>query len=148
MATKDQIDQDALAAEWGLALESDNGAAQTGGDATAGASADDAAAQWAAMADDPGGLQSAKGGAERILNQEEIDSLRAELQQGTIYKFPYSYRGGLEADAGFLLMGEDGHIFFCVGSPTKVDFVGLAQVAVIEEESNEEEMDLMDFDMI
>jgi len=27
------------------------------------------------MADDPGGLQSAKGGAERILNQEEIDSL-------------------------------------------------------------------------
>src|SRR6186713_1519356 len=75
MATKDQIDQDALAAEWGLALESDNGAAQTGGDATAGASADDAAAQWAAMADDPGGLQSAKGGAERILNQEEIDSL-------------------------------------------------------------------------
>src|SRR6187431_2866804 len=76
MATKDhQIDQDALAAEWGLALESDTGAAPTGADATAAAPADEAAAQWAAMADDPGGLQSAKGGAERILNQEEIDSL-------------------------------------------------------------------------
>ena len=75
MATKDQIDQDALAAEWGLALESDTGAAPTGADAAAAAPADDAAAQWAAMADDPGGLQSAKGGAERILNQEEIDSL-------------------------------------------------------------------------
>src|SRR6187431_1926391 len=75
MATKDQIDQDALAAEWGLALESDNGAAPTGADAAAAAPADDAAAQWAAMADDPSGLQSAKGGAERILNQEEIDSL-------------------------------------------------------------------------
>jgi flagellar motor switch protein FliM len=74
MATKDQIDQDALAAEWGLALESDTGAAPGNSDAAA-ASADDAAAQWAAMADDPGGLQSAKGGAERILNQEEIDSL-------------------------------------------------------------------------
>src|SRR5215813_13847742 len=74
MATKDQIDQDALAAEWGLALESDTGAVPPGGEATA-APADDAAAQWAAMADDPGGLQSAKGGAERILNQEEIDSL-------------------------------------------------------------------------
>src|SRR6187455_3046231 len=75
MATKDQIDQDALAAEWGLALESDTGAAPTGADAATGAPTDDAAAQWAAMADDPGGLQSAKGGAERILNQEEIDSL-------------------------------------------------------------------------
>src|SRR6185503_5097805 len=57
------------------ALESDTGAAPTGSDAGAAAPADDAAAQWAAMADDPGGLQSAKGGAERILNQEEIDSL-------------------------------------------------------------------------
>src|SRR4026209_412569 len=75
MATKDQIDQDALAAEWGLALESDTGAAPTGADAATGAPADEQAAQWAAMADDPGGLQSAKGGAERILNQEEIDSL-------------------------------------------------------------------------
>src|SRR6187431_3122328 len=75
MATKDQIDQDALAAEWGLALESDNGAAPTGADAAAAAPADDAAAQWAAMADDPSGLQSAKGGAERVLSQEEIDNL-------------------------------------------------------------------------
>ena len=75
MATKDQIDQDALAAEWGLALESDNGAAPTSAEAAAAVRTDDAAAQWAAMADDPGGLQSAKGGAERILNQEEIDSL-------------------------------------------------------------------------
>src|SRR6187549_121500 len=75
MATKDQIDQDALAAEWGLALESDTGAAPTGADAAAAAPADDAAAQWAAMADDPGGLQSAKGGAERVLSQEEIDNL-------------------------------------------------------------------------
>ncbi|HET7913005.1 MAG TPA: flagellar motor switch protein FliM, partial [Pseudolabrys sp.] len=75
MATKDQIDQDALAAEWGLALESDTGAAPAGADPATAPPADDAAAQWAAMADDPGGLQSAKGGAERILNQEEIDSL-------------------------------------------------------------------------
>ena len=74
MATKDQIDQDALAAEWGLALESDSAAgpaAET--DGTAGT--DEAAAQWQAMADDSSGLQSSKGGAERILNQEEIDSL-------------------------------------------------------------------------
>src|SRR5579872_7514602 len=74
MALNQQIDQDALAAEWGLALEEDSGAQTT--DAAAGPAAtgvDEAAAQWAAMVDDGTGFQ-AKGGAERILNQEEIDS--------------------------------------------------------------------------
>ena len=75
MANKDQIDQDALAAEWGLALESDSSGPAAGAEAPAAPGTDEAAAQWAAMVDDTGGLQSAKGGAERILNQEEIDSL-------------------------------------------------------------------------
>jgi flagellar motor switch protein FliM len=75
MAGKDQIDQDALAAEWGVALESEAGApAPESVDANA-TSADQAAAQWAAMIDDTANFQSNKGGAERILNQEEIDSL-------------------------------------------------------------------------
>jgi hypothetical protein len=74
---KDQIDQDALAAEWGLALEADAAnvqPAEAGEGASEGAEA--AASQWQAMVDDGGQfIQSAKGGAERILNQEEIDSL-------------------------------------------------------------------------
>ncbi len=74
MANKDQIDQDALAAEWGLALEAESGA-PAGAEAGPSTGVDEAAAQWAAMVDDGGGAQSAKGGAERILNQEEIDSL-------------------------------------------------------------------------
>jgi flagellar motor switch protein FliM len=74
MATKDQIDQDALAAEWGLALESDSAAGPTS-ETDGAAGTDEAAAQWQSMADDSSGLQSSKGGAERILNQEEIDSL-------------------------------------------------------------------------
>lgn len=75
MAGKDQIDQDALAAEWGVALEAEQG---SGGAAapTPASSADQAAAQWAAMVDDTANFQSTnKGGAERILNQEEIDNL-------------------------------------------------------------------------
>src|SRR5579862_2371624 len=77
MAGKDQIDQDALAAEWGVALESDPGAAAPGADAAAAPSTDEAAAQWAAMVDDGNDFNQAgaKGGAERILNQEEIDGL-------------------------------------------------------------------------
>ena len=74
MAGKDQIDQDALAAEWGVALESEVGVQATdAAEPTTGA--DQAAAQWAAMVDDTANFQSNKGGAERILNQEEIDSL-------------------------------------------------------------------------
>jgi len=70
---RDQIDQDALEAEWGLALEAD-GAGAEGGENGGGLEGSDAAAsQWGV--DDANFMQSAKGGAERILNQEEIDSL-------------------------------------------------------------------------
>lgn len=70
MADEPDIDQDALAAEWGLALEAETSGGGAGGDG------DEMAAQWAAMIEDGGQfVQSAKGGAERILNQEEIDSL-------------------------------------------------------------------------
>jgi flagellar motor switch protein FliM len=70
MADTPQIDQDALAAEWGQALDAENATAPTTavGD-------EEAAAQWAAIADDGDALQGGKGGAERILNQDEIDSL-------------------------------------------------------------------------
>jgi flagellar motor switch protein FliM len=79
MAEEQPLDQDALAAEWGLALQSETPAdgAPAPVDAVPSESTaqpDEAAAQWAAMVDDDG-LDGAKGGAERILNQEEIDSL-------------------------------------------------------------------------
>ena len=64
------VDQDALAAEWGLAIEGGDAGAAVGGDG------DEMAAQWAAMIDEGGqASQAAKGGAERILHQDEIDSL-------------------------------------------------------------------------
>jgi flagellar motor switch protein FliM len=75
MAQNTHIDQDALAAEWGLALDAEVGAPSTNDAATAASGMDEAAAQWAAMVDDSTSLQGAKGGAERILNQDEIDSL-------------------------------------------------------------------------
>ena len=71
------------------------------------------------------------------------------LKRGTIFSFSYSYRGGLEADAGFLLMGVDGNLFLAVGEPTNVEFIGLQQTAAIVEEKGEaDETDPMDFDMI
>ncbi len=72
---KDHIDQDALAAEWGLALEAEGTNADPA-QAPATTGEDAAAAQWAAMVEENSQFQpNAKGGTERILNQDEIDSL-------------------------------------------------------------------------
>ena len=85
----------------------------------------------------------------QLETDDEMDSLIDDLKRGTIFSFPYSYRGGLEADAGFLLLGEGGDIFLAVGNPTKVEFIGLAQpAAAVEDEDGTDETDLMDFDMI
>ena len=77
MAAKDQIDQDALAAEWGVALDAEQQAAVETAPAAAQpeGDAETMAAHWATMVDDGQFIQAAKGGAERILTQEEIDSL-------------------------------------------------------------------------
>jgi flagellar motor switch protein FliM len=74
MAQKEKIDQDALAAEWGLALEEGSGSATHEGAAAPESDADETATQWASMVDESG-FQSGKGGTERILNQDETDSL-------------------------------------------------------------------------
>jgi len=78
MANKDQAaDQDALAAEWGLALDQKSATTLTGNPEVAEATAESeqVASQWAAMVDDSAKVAQGKGGTERVLTQEEIDSL-------------------------------------------------------------------------
>src|SRR3974390_3204973 len=76
MTSKDQIDHDALAAEWGVALEAEQNAAAADAQPADGQTATEAmASQWANMVDDSHFMQASKGGAERVLTQEEIDSL-------------------------------------------------------------------------
>src|SRR5262249_41689715 len=73
---RDQIDQDALAAEWGLAFEPDGGGAGPGAPAPGMADGSEfGSSQWSTMVDEGGFGQGGKAGAERILNQDEIDSL-------------------------------------------------------------------------
>ncbi|MEL7499711.1 MAG: hypothetical protein AAFN77_19060 [Planctomycetota bacterium] len=80
------------------------------------------------------------------------DALKSKLQSGVIFQFPYSYRGGLESDAGFLLTNADDEVFFLVGDPTNADFKGLQAspniVATGDESSDGDGEDLMDFGMI
>jgi hypothetical protein len=87
----------------------------------------------------------------RLTPDEDHAALKKELQDGTIFHFPFSYRGGLEASAGFLLQGSDGNIFLCVGTPTAIEYVGLKATAAIvteDEPAPAEEDDLLDFSVV
>lgn len=69
---EDDLDQDELAAAWGAELGGDDAEGDDDGGFD-----DDVAAQWAAMIDEPEESKedNNSGGAERVLNQDEIDSL-------------------------------------------------------------------------
>jgi hypothetical protein len=87
----------------------------------------------------------------RLTAEQEPTALLDELKTGTIFQFPFSYRGGIEASAGFLLQGSDGNIFLCVGSPTKIEFIGLKTTAPVVAEdatADAEEEDLLDFSIV
>src|ERR1700709_2105765 len=75
MADNDQVDQDAIAAQWEASLDSEDPA-----EAAAAAAANELsgtmALQWAAMVEDGSrDFGGGKNGGERVLSQEEIDSL-------------------------------------------------------------------------
>jgi len=80
----------------------------------------------------------------------DATALMDELKAGAIFTFPFSYRGGVEASVGFLLLGADANVFLCVGTPTKVEFIGLKHRAPVAEETEAaaEEEDLLDFSLV
>ncbi|MDP1561920.1 MAG: hypothetical protein Q8M16_11125 [Pirellulaceae bacterium] len=73
-----------------------------------------------------------------------------EIKRGALYKFAYSFRGGLEADTAFLLANDAGAVFLAVGRPATIGMVGLQQAAAPSDEDaiEEEDGDDMDFGMI
>jgi len=86
----------------------------------------------------------------QISSEADLGPLLAELKKGVIFEFPYSFRGGLEPDAGFLLLAADGTPFIAIGCPTRLEFVGFDQSAAIavDDESAGEEDDAVDFSMM
>jgi hypothetical protein len=86
----------------------------------------------------------------QLTSDDEADALQEALGRNTIYTFPFSYRGSLEADTAFLLAGADGTIFMVVGRKADITYVGFGQAADIappEEEGGEDEGEL-DFGMM
>ncbi len=86
--------------------------------------------------------------AYQVSSEADLGPLLAELTKGTIFHFPYSFRGGLEPDAGFLLLAADGTPFVAIGSQTRLEFVGLQQVGTAEEEPEGEDDESLDFSMM
>jgi hypothetical protein len=85
----------------------------------------------------------------RLEAEQEPTALISELKKGTIFQFPFSYRGGVEASAGFLLLGSDGHVFLCIGTPTAIEFIGLKhQAVVVDDSETADDEDLLDFSMV
>lgn len=86
----------------------------------------------------------------RISPEATDPGLIDELKKGTIFTFPYSFRGGFEADTAFLLMSFEGSPFLLTGDPAKLEFVGFSETAAAAPETTEEaaEDDGMDFGMM
>jgi hypothetical protein len=86
----------------------------------------------------------------QVSSEVDLGPLLGPLREGTIYQFPYSFRGGLEPDTAFLLLSADGLPFLAVGSPTKLELVGFEQNAAItgEEDAGEDEEGALDFSMM
>lgn len=84
----------------------------------------------------------------QVSSEADLSPLMAKLKEGVIFTFPYSFRGGLEADAGFLLLAADGTPFVAVGNPTKLEFISFDQPAAAEEEAAEGEGEDLDFGMM
>jgi hypothetical protein len=79
---------------------------------------------------------------------EDLSELMEALEGDAIYQFQFSYRGGLQYDAAFLISdGKD--IFMIVGVPAALEFVSLGQAAVLDPEAEQDlSVDDLDFDLM
>jgi hypothetical protein len=86
----------------------------------------------------------------QVSSEADFSPLMDELQKGTIFQFPYSFRGGLEPDMAFLLLSADGTPFIAIGAATRLDFVGFDQTAAVVEEENpfDDDDESVDFGMM
>ena len=81
---------------------------------------------------------------------ESDSQLLSDIRSGAIFAFPFSYRAGLEADAGFLLANPEGDIFLVVAQPARLEYLSPAQVSPAGDldDADDGEEEGLDFDMM
>jgi hypothetical protein len=76
-------------------------------------------------------------------------TLQAALDQGAIFKFDFSYRGGSSSDPAFLMKGADDAVWMLVGDDNNINYVGFAQAAApAEDDAADGDSDDLSFDMM
>src|SRR5687768_14539780 len=82
------------------------------------------------------------------VGEESISHLLDLLSDGRIYRFPFSYRGGVEYDEAFVI-GNGKDAFLVIGKQAVLQFAKLGQAAVLEPIEEEEiSADDLDFDLL
>lgn len=82
------------------------------------------------------------------------ETLSKKLKDGAIFKFPFSYRGGIYYDPAFLMADLDGDLWMLIGHTSDIEFIGYEQAAICAaraEELGEDDSgdrDSFDFDML
>jgi len=77
-----------------------------------------------------------------------------KLSDGAIFKFPFSYRGGIYYDPAFLMNDLDGELWMLIGHTSDIEFVGYSQAAICAARAHElgeddsGDRDSFDFDML
>jgi len=78
----------------------------------------------------------------------DIRPLKDQLTATNMYAFPFSWRGGVEYDQGYLI-GSGGDAYLVVGKPAEFTYIKLNQAAVLESTEEEEiSADDLDFDLM
>jgi hypothetical protein len=79
---------------------------------------------------------------------ESIAHLTDLLSDGRLYRFPFSYRGGVEYDDAFVV-GNGKDAFLVIGKQAEMQFTKLGQAATLEPvEEAEISADDLDFDLL
>jgi len=82
------------------------------------------------------------------VGEESISHLLDLLSDGRIYRFPFSYRGGVEYDDAFVI-GNGKDAFLVIGKQAVMQFAKLGQAVVLEPIEEEEiSADDLDFDLL
>ena len=82
------------------------------------------------------------------VGDESIGHLLDLLSDGRVYRFPFSYRGGVEYDDAFAI-GNGKDAFLVIGKQASMQFAKLGQTAVLEPVEEEEiSADDLDFDLL
>ncbi len=83
-----------------------------------------------------------------LLTGEQASEIAGRLSGGAIYKFQFSYRGGVMPDTAFLLANAENLPFMILTTPANINFVGFQDAAAFYEEPEEEGDDELDFEMM